>query len=132
MGTDAYTNDMFESMKVAKILQSHHLCDPTVGFMETKKMQFENNPKILSKYYQRKIGILTKDAYADVITIDYQPLTPMGKENWFGHLVFGVTGRMVNDTIINGKFVMKNKEILPVDVEEIMAKSEKERNKSGH
>jgi putative selenium metabolism protein SsnA len=123
LGTDAYTNDMFESMKVAKILQSHHLCDPTVGFMETKKMQFENNPKILSKYYQRKIGILTKDAYADVITIDYQPLTPMGKENWFGHLVFGVTGRMVNDTIINGKFVMKNKEILPVDVEEIMAKS---------
>ena len=30
---------------------------------------------------------------------------------------------MVNDTIINGKFVMKNKEIIPVDVERIMAKS---------
>lgn len=123
LGTDAYTNDMFESMKVAKILQSHHLCDPTAGFMETKKMQFENNPKILGKYFKKALGILAKGAYADIITVDYEPPTPMNEDNWFGHLVFGVTGRMVNDTIINGKFVMKNKQILPVDVEKIMAKS---------
>lgn len=123
LGTDAYTNDMFESMKVANILQKHHLCDPTVGFIETKRMQFENNPKILNKYFKRDIGILSKGAYADIITLDYKPLTPMNKDNWFGHVLFGFSGRMVNDTIINGKFVMKNRQILNADVQEITAKS---------
>lgn len=123
LGTDAYTNDMFESMKVANILQSHHLCDPTAGFAETKKMQFENNPKILGKYFNKDLGILTKGAYADIITLDYDPLTPMNESNWFGHALFGMTGRIVNDTIINGKFVMKDREIQTADTKEILAKS---------
>lgn len=123
LGTDAYTNDMFESMKVANILQSHQLCDPTVGFNETKQMQFDNNPKILSKYFNKDIGILKKGGYADIITLNYDPLTPMSKDNWFGHALFGMTGRIVNDTIINGKFVMKDREILTADVKEIMSKS---------
>lgn len=123
LGTDAYTNDMFESMKVANILQSHHLCDPTVGFAETKKMQFDNNPKILSKYFDKDLGKLIKGAYADIITIDYDPLTPMSESNWFGHALFGMTGRLVNDTIINGKFVMKNREIQTADSKKIMSES---------
>lgn len=123
LGTDAYTNDMFESMKVANILQSHHLCNPTAGFDETRRMQFDNNPKILGKYFKRDLGILKKGAYADIITIDYDPLTPMDGNNWFGHALFGMTGRLVNDTIINGKFVMKNREIQTADVKEIKAKS---------
>lgn len=123
LGTDAYTNDMFESMKVANILQSHQLCDPTVGFLETKKMQFENNPKILSKYFAKGLGMLTKGAYADVITLDYDPLTPMNESNWFGHALFGMTGRLVNDTIINGRFVMKDRVVQTVDTKEIMFKS---------
>ncbi|MDY2987463.1 MAG: putative aminohydrolase SsnA, partial [Peptoniphilus sp.] len=71
LGTDAYTNDMFESMKVANILQAHHLCDPTVGFMETINMQFKNNPIILSKYFNRPLGVIEKGAYADLITLKY-------------------------------------------------------------
>lgn len=123
LGTDAYTNDMFESMKVANILQSHHLCDPTVGFNETKMMQFDNNPKILGKYFNRELGKLIKGAYADIITLDYDPLTPMDGSNWFGHALFGMTGRLVNDTIINGKFIMKDRVIQTVDTKEIMSKS---------
>ena len=123
LGTDAYTNDMFESMKVANILHSHHLCDPTVGFMETKAMQFDNNPKILSKYFKKDLGMLKKGAYADIITLDYDPLTPMNGDNWFGHALFGMTGRIVNDTIIAGKFVMKDREVLVADIASIKAKS---------
>lgn len=123
LGTDAYTNDMFESMKVANILHKFYLCDPTVGFLETKKMQFENNPEILSKYFNNTLGILTKGAYADIITLDYEPLTPMNGETWFGHSLFGFSGKGVNDTLINGKFVMKDRKIINVDVKEIMSKS---------
>jgi cytosine/adenosine deaminase-related metal-dependent hydrolase len=123
LGTDAYTNDMFESMKIAKILQSHHLCDPTVGFSEAKRMLFENNPKILGKYFKRDLGVIKSGAYADIITLEYDPITPMDSSNWFGHALFGMTGRLVNDTIINGKFVMKDRKILTAEMDEISAKS---------
>ncbi|MGO3017533.1 MAG: putative aminohydrolase SsnA [Anaerococcus sp.] len=128
MGTDAYTNDMFDSMKVANILLAHNSCDPTKGFMETLEIQFKNNPEIFSRYFKRKIGVLEKGAYADIISFDYNPYTPLNKDNWGGHALFGLTGRLVNDTIINGEFVMKDKIILKVDQEEIHAKS-KERAK---
>jgi cytosine/adenosine deaminase-related metal-dependent hydrolase len=123
LGTDAYTNDMFESMKVANILQRHHLCDPTVGFMETKIMQFENNPKILSLYFRRDLGVLRKGAYADIITLDYDPLTPLNGENWFGHALFGFSGKSVNDTIVNGRFIMRNRNLTTADTSGILAKS---------
>lgn len=123
LGTDAYTNDMFESMKVANILQAHHLCDPTVGFMETINMQFKNNPIILSKYFNRPLGVIEKGAYADLITLKYDPLTPLNANSWYGHSLFGFNGGIVQDNMINGKFVMRGREILNVDTAEIMAKS---------
>ncbi|MDO5755590.1 MAG: putative aminohydrolase SsnA [Tissierellia bacterium] len=123
LGTDAYTNDMFESMKVANILLSHNSCDCTKGFGETLEMQFQNNPKILERYFDRPLGKIEKGAYADIITLDYDPFTPLNKDNWGGHSLFGFTGKIVNDTIINGKFVYKDKEIQNVDRQAIHAKS---------
>lgn len=123
LGTDAYTNDMFESMKVGKILLAHNAEDPTKGFGEILDLQFKNNPKILNRYMDGKIGSLEVGAYADLITIDYLPFTPLNKNNWGGHLLFGVNGKMVNDSMINGDFVMRDKLITKVDQEEIYAKS---------
>lgn len=123
MGTDAYTNDMFDSLKVANVLLSHNACDPTKGFGESLEIQFKNTPQIVSKYFDKKIGVLEKGAYADLIAFNYDPYTPLNKDNWGAHALFGLTGRLVNDTIINGEFVMKDKVILKVDQHEIHAKS---------
>ena len=43
MGTDAYTHDMLESMKVFLIIQRHQQAMPNVAWCEDVKMQFENN-----------------------------------------------------------------------------------------
>ncbi|HHX69697.1 MAG: putative aminohydrolase SsnA [Miniphocaeibacter sp.] len=123
LGTDAYTNDMFESLKVANILQSHNVCKPGVGFMPAIEAQFKNNPIILAQYYNKPVGKLEKGAYADLITLDYFPHTPINANNWYGHSLFGFTGRLVIDNMINGKFVMKNREIQNVDVDAIHARS---------
>ena len=123
LGTDAYTNDMFESMKVANIVQAHNTQDPTKGFGETLEMQFKNNPDIVSHFLNNEVGRIKKGAYADLITFNYDPYTPINKDNWGGHSLFGLTGRLVNDTIINGKFVMKDKIITTVDQAKIHADS---------
>ena len=123
MGTDGYTSDMFESMKVENIIHKHNLCNSNVGFMETSKMVFNNNKEIVSKYYNNPLGVLEEGAYADVIVVDYNPMTPMDKNNYFGHILFGVSGRSVDTTVINGKVVMKDRVIVNIDEELIYKKA---------
>ena len=86
-------------------------------------MQFKNNPDIVSHFLNNEVWRIKKGAYADLITINYDPYTPINKDNWGGHSLFGLTGRLVNDTIINGKFVMKDKIITTVDQAKIHADS---------
>ncbi len=123
LGTDAYTNDMFESVKVAKVLQSHDLNDPTVGFNEASKLLFENNPKIASKFFDRGVGVIKEGNYADLIVVDYKPYTPFNSDSYVGHLLFGFSGAKVDSTIARGKFVMKNRVITTVDVDDIYERS---------
>lgn len=123
MGTDGYTSDMFESMKVFPIIQRHNRCHPSVAFNETFKLLFENNKIIADKYFNKEVGVLKEGAYADIIVLDYNPLTPMNANNLHGHMLFGFTGRSVITTIINGEIIMKDRELLNIDEEKIFRKS---------
>lgn len=123
LGTDGYTSDMMESIKVGNIIHKHNLCDPNVGFNEVSSMAFDNNRKISTKYFNKEVGALKEGAYGDVIIVDYNPLTPLNDNNINGHIIFGMSGRCVTDTIINGKVVMRNRLINTVDEEKIFSKS---------
>lgn len=120
LGTDAYTNDMLESLKVAKILQSHALADPTVGFGESLELLFPNNRNIVSRYFKKPLGIIEAGAYADIIVLDYDPLTPLTSNTQGGHILFGLSGYQVRDTMINGRFVMKDRILLTMDHPRLM------------
>lgn len=123
LGTDGYTSDMFESVKVANIIHKHHLCDPRVAWGEVPKMLFENNRDIASVYFSKPLGILESGAYADLIVVDYNPHTPMTASNINSHILFGMTGRSVDTTIVNGKVLMKDRQLVGLDEESILAKS---------
>ncbi len=56
MGTDAYTNDMLESLKVALCSQRSQNCLPNVGWCEVTDMLFKNNAKIGARYFPRRAG----------------------------------------------------------------------------
>ncbi|MCU9814320.1 putative aminohydrolase SsnA [Paraclostridium sp. AKS73] len=129
LGTDGYTSDMFESLKVANIIHKHQLRDPRVGWAEAPTMLFENNRKIASKHYKKDLGVLKEGAYADVIVVDYIPHTPLNENTENGHIIFGMTGRSVDTTIINGKVLMKDRILLNIDEESILAKSREMSNK---
>ena len=121
LGTDGYTHDMMESWKVANILHKHHLCDPNAAWGEVPQMLFEGNRTIANRYFKKKLGVLEPGAAADVIVIDYDPLTPMRADNTNGHLLFGVNGSMVQTTVCNGEVLMKDRELLVCDEAKIMA-----------
>lgn len=123
LGTDGYTSDMLESLKVANIIHKHHLCDPTVAWMEAPLMLFRNNREIIKKQFGCETGILKVGAKADIAISDYIPHTELNESNYNGHIVFGMSGKSIITTICNGKVIMKDREILTVNEKEVLKKS---------
>ena len=123
MGTDAYTFDMLESLKVALIIQRHHACLPNVAWCEVTDMLFKNNRKIAAKYFDAPLGILKPGAAADVIVMDYKCFTPFSDANIDGHMIFGMTGRQCETTMCNGKLLMKDRQLIGIDEEAMNART---------
>lgn len=123
LGTDGYTCDMFESAKVANCLQKHAAADPSAAWAEVPQMLYGNNPAIAGRLFGGTLGELKEGALADVIVVDYVPPTPMNANNWSSHLLFGVSGRAVETTVINGRVRMLNRQLLDIDEEAICARS---------
>lgn len=121
LGTDAYTHDMLESLKVELIIQRHNACHPNVGWMETMDALFKTNPFVAAKYIKKPLGILAPGAAADVIVMDYKPFTPFSEQNIDGHMLFGMMGKNCRTTIINGKVLYKDREFVNIDEERINA-----------
>ena len=123
LGTDGYTSDMFESMKVANIIHKHVNQNPSVAWGEVPEAMFENNRKIAGEYFEGELGILKEGALADVIVVDYDPLTPLTENNINSHILFGMMGRSVVTTIINGKTVMHDRKLVGINEKEIFEQS---------
>jgi cytosine/adenosine deaminase-related metal-dependent hydrolase len=123
LGTDGYTADMFESYKVANCLHKHGAKLPSAAWAEPPRMLFENNRTIMNRHIGGEVGTLKPGAYADIVIVDYNPPTPLHGGNVNGHLLFGVGGRHVDTTIVNGKVLMDERKLLHLDEEKIMAES---------
>ena len=121
MGTDAYTHDMLESLKVFLIIQRHNACLPNVAWGEAMTMLFRNNAAIGEQYFKKPLGVLEPGAAADVIVMDYKPFTPFSDANIDGHMLFGMMGKNCRTTIINGKVLYKDREFVGIDEERINA-----------
>jgi putative selenium metabolism protein SsnA len=123
MGTDGYTSDMLESFKTAAILHKHEAGIPSAVTTQPQTMLFENNKKIMQRLIKGHVGTLAKNNYADIIIVDYQGPTPVNADTINSHILFGITGRHVDTTIINGRVIMRNRVLQDIDEEGLLAKS---------
>lgn len=117
LGTDGYTNDMLESLKVANILQKHRRKMPDRGFCEACSMLFEHNRTIASNMFETTLGVLEAGAAADLIIVDYRPYSTVTKDNINGHIMFGMNGAMTDTTIIDGELRMRHRRFIGIDEE---------------
>lgn len=115
LGTDGYTTDMFESIKVANILHKLDQKDPSAAWEEVPRMVFANNREIARRIFGKDLGVLRPGAAADVIIVDYYPPTPLTVETAYSHLLFGVSGGRVDTTIINGSVRMLERKLQGID-----------------
>jgi cytosine/adenosine deaminase-related metal-dependent hydrolase len=114
---------MFDEMKAANLIHRHEARDPRVGHDVAERLCLSNNPAIASRLFGIPIGRLEPGAAADLIVLDYDPPTPLIDGNFPGHLIFGLTGWMVETVIVGGKVVMKEREFVTIDAERTAAEA---------
>lgn len=122
LGTDGMSSHMIASARAAYLLQRHALHDPRVAFVEACEMLLKNNRAICARLFPERRGVLAPGALADVIVVDYAPLTPFGPGTFYGHLLFGLVDAPVDTTICRGKVLMEGRRLAGVDEAEIRAK----------
>ena len=124
LGNDGFSNNMFTEMHTAYLLHKLSKSDPRVmGGDQVMQMAFQNNAQIASVFFPGPLGELSVGALADIVLVDYEPTTPLTAGNFPWHVIFGVDGTGVDTTIVGGRVLMRNRELLSLDEEEICAKS---------
>lgn len=122
LGSDGYTTDMFEGMKVANLIHKHGEGDPRAA-SQVPEMAFANNIDIVCRHFGVSTGRLLPDWQADVIIVQYKPYTPLTADNWWFHLLMGVSGGMVRTVLVDGNILMEDRELLTVDEEKVYAQA---------
>ncbi len=125
LGTDGCASnnnlDMFKEMDTAAKLHKVHLGDPAlVSAVEVAAMATHGGAAALGM--TEALGSLEPGKEADIIIIDLnQPhLTPLYDP--CSHLVYAARGADVCDVVIGGKVVMRERRLLDIDEQEILAK----------
>ncbi len=125
LGNDGFSNSMWDEWRAAYLLHKIRHADPRRmnGFTVTK-MGVYNNAALASAFFpEALIGVIAKGAAADLILVDYQPPTPLNAENLPWHILFGLRDGMVTGTIVSGKTLMKDRQLLTLDEAEINAQA---------
>ncbi|MCD6189572.1 MAG: amidohydrolase family protein, partial [Thermococcus sp.] len=113
LGTDGAASnnnlDIVEEMKLAALLHKVHNLDPTVADAGAIfKMATQNGAKALGL----NAGVIKEGALADVVIFDFNKPHLRPITNVISHIVYSANGNDVETTIVDGKIVMLDREVL--------------------
>ncbi len=125
LGNDGFSNAMWEEWKAAYLLHKVHHRDPRrMNGYDVQQMAIYNNAALANIFFpSATIGQIVPGAFADIVFVDYHPNTPLTPGNLPWHIIFGVQQSMVTTTIVAGKILMKDRELLTLDEKEINTKA---------
>jgi len=117
LGTDGYITDMFEVMRAVFLIHKGYLQDSTVMPAKTVlEMATVNGAKVLGLADQ--IGSLEAGKKADMIVLNPMFPTPVTLDNVIAQLVTFGKGSFVQDAIVDGRFVLRERKVVTTDEQE--------------
>ena len=125
IGTDGMTPDLRREAMTGYLLHKHHMSDNNLGWVEYETMTMKNNPAIYQRLTGQPVGRVEASYLADLILLDYYPPTAFNGGNFWGHFLFGLVDADVDTTLVNGKIIMRHKQIAHLDEAAIAAASRK-------
>ena len=121
LGTDGASSnnnlDMLEEMRYAALLHKNNSGDPTIiSAAQALQMGTKNGAQALGL---ENVGALGVGEKADIVLFNTQEAHWFPKYNMISTLIYSAQSSDVNDVIVNGKILVKNKEALTLDHERI-------------
>lgn len=117
LGNDGFSNNMWAEWKAAYFLHKVVHRDPRrANGADIAHMALVNNARLAEVFFpDQRIGVLEPGAVADLILVDYHPFTPLTTGNLPWHIIFGFEASMVTATMVNGRWLMRDRKLLTLD-----------------
>jgi len=122
MGNDGFSNNMWAEWKTAYLVHKLVNSDPQAcqGY-DIMKMGITNNVKLVNRFWpEQTIGSLVVGSSADLVLVEYSPFTPMTSGNLPWHILFGMETDTIHSTMVRGKWLMRNREVIVIEEQEIL------------
>lgn len=125
LGNDGFSNAMWEEWKAAYLVHKAMQRDPRrMSALDVVRMAVINNAALMASFFpDTRFGVISPGAAADLILVDYHSPTLLTPGNLPWHIIFGFHESMITTTIASGKVVMRDREILTLEEEEITARA---------
>jgi putative selenium metabolism protein SsnA len=125
LGNDGFSNAMWEEWKTAYLLHKVWHRDPRrMGGEAVVQLAVYHNAALAQVFFPgRPLGVVAPGARADLILVDYHPFTPLSAGNLPWHMLFGFRDSMVTATIVGGRLLMRDRQLLTLDEAEISAQA---------
>jgi putative selenium metabolism protein SsnA len=115
LGTDGMHSDMLQSLRAAFFAGQQH---DNISYVSAYR-RFRNVHRYLNENGFRG------DGDNNLVILDYDSPTPVTKENFIGHLLFGISSRHITDVISAGRLIVRERQIATVDEDVILKESGK-------
>jgi 5-methylthioadenosine/S-adenosylhomocysteine deaminase len=124
LGTDGAASnndlDMFEAMRQASFLAKHTTRDPTaVKAQQALDMATLGGARVIGM--ENHLGSLEADRRADVITVSIRSARQTPMYDPVSHLVYVTRGDDVRTTIVNGKILMRDRQLKTLNRDQVIA-----------
>src|SRR6266568_3175093 len=130
LGNDGFSMNMMQEMKAAYLLHKLALADPRAMPADlVLNMAFQKNAHIIDAVFSPfsanfpQLGALSIGAAGDLVLLDYLPPTPLNSGNFPWHLIFGIDAHHINSTMVAGRWLMRNHQLLTLDEARIHARA---------
>ena len=117
LGNDGFSNAMWDEWRTCYLAHKNWNRDPRkMNGNNVVQMAIYNNSDLVTHFFgSKRIGRIEKGAKADLILVDYDPITDFTTDNLPWQIIFGFRDSMVTTTIIDGEVVMKDRVLLTID-----------------
>ena len=124
LGSDGYVTDMYEVMRMAFHVHKAQLCDPTV--VPARDVVHMATAGGAASLGLDRVGRLAVGWAADVQVVDMTTPTPVTEHNIWDQLVVWRSGHHVSDTMVAGRWVVRDRQPTTVDLADTMAATRRE------
>jgi 5-methylthioadenosine/S-adenosylhomocysteine deaminase len=124
LGTDGAASnndlDMFEAMRQASFLAKHATRDPTaVKAQDALDMATIGGARVIGM--EQALGSLETGKRADLITVSTKSARQTPMYDAVSHLVYVTRGTDVQNTIVNGKVLMRDRQLTTLNRDQVIA-----------